>query len=80
MSNHLFFVHFRRLSTTNLSARVSYALGLKGPCFTLNTACSSTGTALDVAFQYIKHGLCDAAIVAGANLLLHPHPSLDYAQ
>lgn len=64
----------------NLSNRVSYAMGLKGPSFTLDTACSSSGIALDVAMQYLGSGCCDAALVAGSNLILNPNFSLQFGE
>lgn len=52
-----------------LAARLAYLLDLHGPNFTLNTACSSGLVALHLAQESIKNGECDAAIVAGANIL-----------
>ena len=54
-----------------LSGRVSFVLGLKGPCFTVNTVCSSSLVALDAAAQTLTLGKCASAVVAGVNLLLH---------
>lgn len=60
-----------------LSNRISYALGLTGPSFTLDTACSSGMFALDSAFNAIRSGECEGALVCGANLLLHPFTTLN---
>lgn len=38
----------------------------------LDTAGSSSMYALDLAFDSIKSGKCDAALVGGSNLCLHP--------
>ncbi|CAF0910437.1 unnamed protein product, partial [Didymodactylos carnosus] len=45
---------------------VAYKLGLTGPAMALQTACSSSGTALHVALRCIEAGDCDVALVAGA--------------
>jgi fatty acid synthase len=63
-----------------LANRVSYTLGLTGPSFLTDTACSSSMYALDCAFSAIRNGECDAAIVGGANLLLHPYTTLQFAR
>ncbi|KAJ2952057.1 hypothetical protein O0L34_g4320 [Tuta absoluta] len=55
---------------------VSEWLGLKGPSYTVDTACSSSLFALDHAYKSIRDGYCDAAIVGGLNLCLHPSMSL----
>lgn len=60
-----------------LSNRISYVLGLTGPSFTLDTACSSGMFALDSAFNAIRSGECEGALVCGANLLLHPFTTLN---
>jgi 3-oxoacyl-[acyl-carrier-protein] synthase-1 len=44
-------------------------LGLTGPAYTVTTACSSSGKAFASARRLIKAGLCDAAIVGGADTL-----------
>lgn len=46
----------------------------------VDTACSSSMYALDLAFSAMQNGECDAAIVGGANLLLHPYVSLQFAK
>ncbi|XP_019551217.3 fatty acid synthase-like [Aedes albopictus] len=59
--------------------RVSYLLDLRGPSYVLDTACSSSMYALDVAYRSIMNGECDAAIVTGANLTLHPFITYQFA-
>jgi fatty acid synthase, animal type len=71
---------FNRASRAMLANRVSFALGLRGPSFMLDTACSSSMYALDCAFNAIRTGECDAALVGGTNLLLHPYLSLQFAR
>jgi 3-oxoacyl-[acyl-carrier-protein] synthase-1 len=45
------------------------ALGLRGPCLTVSTACSSSAKALLTARNWLEQGLCDAAIAGGADSL-----------
>lgn len=46
----------------------------------VDTGCSSSMYALDLAFSHIRSGQCDAAIVGGSNLLLQPELTLQYAR
>lgn len=62
-----------------LANRISFALGLRGPSIAVDTACSSSTYALNYAFNDILHGNCDAAIVAGSNLILSPKPTEDFS-
>jgi acyl transferase domain-containing protein len=59
-----------------LSNRISYEYNLKGPSFTIKSACSSSMIALHEAFRAIQSGDCSAAIVAGTNLILSPTVSI----
>jgi acyl transferase domain-containing protein len=51
---------------------VATALGLSGPALTLDTACSSTLTAVHLAGQALRAGECDVAVVGASHLLLSP--------
>ena len=55
---------------SGMSGRISHVLGLRGPCFTIDTACSSTLVAVDSAVQASRLGRQEAACVAGTNLQL----------
>lgn len=52
----------------------------QGPSITVDTACSASLYALTLAFNDIKNGICDAAIVAGTNLILSPWPIEDFGR
>lgn len=60
--------------------RLSYFLKLKGPSMVTDTACSSSLYALENAYNAMRNGLCDMAIVGGSNLCLHPFVSLQFAR
>lgn len=55
-----------------LANRVSYVLGLTGPSMVVDTACSSSLVALHLARQSIRRGECEAAVVCGVQVYLHP--------
>jgi acyl transferase domain-containing protein/acyl carrier protein/ribosomal protein S18 acetylase RimI-like enzyme len=51
------------------SGRISYTLGLRGPCSTTDTACSSSLVALHTARRSLQHHECNFAIVASVNII-----------
>lgn len=58
--------------------RISFTFDFKGPSFAIDTACSSSLFAMAQAFEDMRTGRCDAAIVAGAGLILKPTMSLQF--
>jgi acyl transferase domain-containing protein len=73
--------HLHRYSATGsgsaiLANRISHVFDLQGPSFTLNTACSASIYCLHNAANAILNDECDAAIVAGANLITSPEQHL----
>jgi len=59
-----------------LANRVSQWLGVTGPSYSIDTACSSSLSAVECAYRIMRSGECDAAIIGGANLCLHPNLAL----
>ena len=53
----------------NLALFVAELLGLRGPAYTVHTACSSSGKAFAAAERLIRAGFCDAALVGGADAI-----------
>ncbi|MFC4534168.1 SDR family NAD(P)-dependent oxidoreductase [Sphaerisporangium dianthi] len=62
----------------SIANRVSYVLDLRGPSFAVDSACSSSLTAIQLACESLRRGECAMAIAGGVNLILHPahHVSL----
>ena len=58
------------------AGRISYLFDLRGPCFAVDTACSSTLHALHLAVQSIRSGESESAIVGGSSLHLQPDDSV----
>ncbi|RAH80851.1 polyketide synthase [Aspergillus japonicus CBS 114.51] len=56
---------------TMVANRVSHFYDLRGPSVTIDTACSTTLTALHIAVQSLRAGEAKMAIVTGANLMLN---------
>ncbi|MCP4216458.1 MAG: amino acid adenylation domain-containing protein, partial [bacterium] len=50
-----------------LCTRVSYNLDLKGPSVTVQTACSTSLAAIDIACQGLAAGKCDMALAGGVS-------------
>ncbi|MCZ7414352.1 type I polyketide synthase [Streptomyces sp. WMMC897] len=51
-----------------LATRVSYKLDLKGPSLTVQTACSTSLTAVHLACQALLAGECDIAVAGGVSV------------
>lgn len=51
-----------------VSTRLSYKLNLKGPSFTIQTACSTSLVAIHQAVQSLINGECDMAIAGGVSI------------
>ncbi|XP_011305442.1 fatty acid synthase [Fopius arisanus] len=63
-----------------LSNRISYWLDVHGPSYNVDSACSSSLACMEHAYRAIRTGMCDAAIVGGTNLVLHPNVSLQFGR
>jgi acyl transferase domain-containing protein len=57
------------MGTSILGNRISHVFNLQGPSLVIDTACSSSLYCLHVACAALQNYECDAAIVAGANLI-----------
>ncbi|MFM7532345.1 MAG: SDR family NAD(P)-dependent oxidoreductase, partial [Rubrivivax sp.] len=61
---------------SSVANRVSYAFNFHGPSMALDTMCSSSLTALHLACQALQKGQCEAALVGGVNVSVHPNKYL----
>ena len=62
------------------AGRLSYVLGLHGPCESVDTACSSALTALHEAALCVGVSDCVEALTVAVGLVLVPHASISYAR
>ncbi|KAJ8130428.1 hypothetical protein O1611_g3200 [Lasiodiplodia mahajangana] len=63
-------------SPSILANRVSWFFGLTGPSMHIDSACSSSLTALDLACQALHNGNASQALVIGSSVMLSPESSL----
>ena len=52
--------------------RVSFVLGLQGPCVSFDTACSASLVANHASMRALQRTECDSALSAGVNMILDP--------
>lgn len=54
---------------SELTEAVAGAVGARGPCITVSTACSSSTSAVGIARDLVERGDADAALAGGADIL-----------
>ncbi|XP_036143548.1 fatty acid synthase [Monomorium pharaonis] len=59
---------------------LSHYLDLKGPSYTIDTACSSSFYAMAVGYDFIMSGKCEDAIIGCANVCFHPILNLQFSR
>ena len=58
------------------SGRLSYVLGLQGPCMTIDTSCSASLVAIHSACQSLRLGESSLALAGGVNLICAPETTI----
>ena len=58
------------------SGRLSYVMGLQGPCMTIDTSCSASLVAIYTACQSLRLGESSLALAGGVNLICAPETSI----
>lgn len=66
--------------TGTMPNMISYFYGLTGPSIFVDTMCSASLTALDLAVRLLREGQCKMVLAGGVNLLLHPYNLISSSQ
>jgi acyl transferase domain-containing protein len=68
------------MSISAASGRLSMFLGVEGPTFTLDSACSSSVTVLHLMKQLLQNRECNLGICGAVNLQILPEMNIDLTE
>ncbi|XP_011635071.1 fatty acid synthase-like [Pogonomyrmex barbatus] len=67
-------------SRATIANMISYFLNLKGPSYTMDSACSSAIHAIALGYHCIMSGKCEDAIIGATSLCLHPIVNFQFSR
>ena len=66
-------------NVSGAAGRLSFALGLQGPCASVDTACAAALSAVHGGLHAVRGGECGCALALAVSLKLAPHGTLGAA-
>ena len=67
-------------SPSSIANRVSYFCNFHGPSMAVDTMCSSSLTAIHLAYESLVRGGCELAVAGGVNVSVHPNKFIGLGQ